>query len=56
MKLNVEQVGDHSRMSRDANEAFAAACRDPDIMKEDYEKLRAQYNDAMRRHHEAVGY
>lgn len=43
------------RMAREANAAFAAACRDPNITKEDYEKLRRQYQDAMNRNHAAHG-
>jgi len=54
--LTKEQIADLDRMAKDTNAAFAAACRDPNITKEDYEKLRRQYDDAMRRSHAAQGY
>lgn len=54
--LTKEQIEDLERMAGDAKDGFARACRDPSITVEDYEKLRRQYNDAMRQHHAALGY
>lgn len=54
--LTKEQKDDLERMAAQANAAFAAACRDPNITKEDYDKIRAQWNDAQRRYHESLGF
>lgn len=53
--LKDEQLKDLERMAEECRGAFAEACRDPNITPEDYNKLRDQYQDAMRRHHEALG-
>lgn len=54
--LAKEQIADLDRMAKETSAAFAAACRDQNITKEDYDKLRRQYDDAMRRSHAAHGY
>lgn len=44
------------KMAEHCQGAFAEACRDPNITREDYQKLRDQYELAQRRYHEALGY
>lgn len=44
------------RRAQTAAEAFSVACRDPDISKDEFEKLRRQYLAAMQSNHAAHGY
>lgn len=55
-ELTTDEIKELARISDECRGAFGEACRDPNITKEDFEKLRAQYQEAMRRHHEALGY
>lgn len=54
--LTKEQTEDLKRIADETRGAFSDACRDPNITEADYNKLREQYNAAMRRYHEAMGY
>lgn len=54
--LTDDQKEDLKRIAEDTGGRFAEACRDPNITVEDYNKLREQYNVAMRRYHESMGY
>ena len=54
--LKDEEIKELARMADECREAFGEACRDPNITREDYDKLREQYIQAMRRHHEALGF
>ncbi len=56
MTPDQKQLEHLEQMARESGAGFAAACRDPNITKEDYDKLRAQYEAAMRQHHKALGF
>ncbi len=54
--LTKEQTAELKRIADETGGAFAEACRDPNVTKEDYDKLREQYSVAQRRYHESMGY
>ena len=56
MTISDEDRKELCRMADEARGAFGEACRDPNITKEDFDKLRAQYMEAMRRYHESMGF
>ena len=55
-ELTADEIAELKRIADECGGKFGEACRDPDITRVDYQKLREQYQIAQRRYHEALGY